>query len=130
MKLHFPHAELARLLAIARKQWELEVQTLYGEQTGPGFWLVGDHGVYLMQNGKGINGAKSQPIVYADECNPDTLPFDEWWANKNASFGGDDGAEFIDADIIIQAVGRGDDVVIELSHKHMAIYTCKGVTVQ
>ena len=40
--------------------------------------LVGDEGVYLMQNGQSI-GEGRQPLVYANECNPEKLPFDEWW---------------------------------------------------
>jgi len=35
-------------------------------------------------------------VVYAKECNPTKLKFDEWRENKRASFGGDDGVEFID----------------------------------
>lgn len=48
-------------------------------------WLVGDEGVYFM-------GADStEEIIYAEECNPERLPFDEWWAVKQATWGGDDG---------------------------------------
>jgi hypothetical protein len=35
-------------------------------------------------------------IVYARECDPTRLDFETWWANKRASFGGDDGVEFVD----------------------------------
>ena len=34
-------------------------------------------------------------VVYARECDPTKLQFETWWANKRASFGGDDGVEFI-----------------------------------
>lgn len=66
-----------------------------------GLWLVGDQGVYLMPNtSDGIHHKADGPrvVVYARECNPDTMPFDTWWANKQATFGGDDGVEFVDAD--------------------------------
>jgi Protein of unknown function (DUF3085) len=67
--------------------------TLYGVGTGPGLWLVGDEGVYLMPN----TNAKPRTIVYARECDPTKLPFDTWWENKQATFGGGDGIEFIAA---------------------------------
>ena len=89
MRLHFPWNEVAKALEEVRTA--RRIRSLYGTETGPGLWLVGDEGVYLMPN-----TATAQPtIVYAAECNPKKLDFDTWWANKRASFGGDDGVEFI-----------------------------------
>ena len=68
-----------------------EVRTLYGAVTGPGLWLVGDDGVYLMPN----TTTKPPVVVYARECDPTKLPFETWWATKEATFGSDDGVEFI-----------------------------------
>ena len=34
-------------------------------------------------------------VVYARECDPTKLEFDAWWAAKRATFGDDDGIEFI-----------------------------------
>jgi len=68
-----------------------KIRTLYGAETGPGLWLVGDEGVYLMPN----TTAKARTIVYARECDPTKLPFDTWWERKQTSFGGGDGVEFI-----------------------------------
>jgi hypothetical protein len=90
MKLHFPWAEVSKALDEVRTA--TAVQTLYGNDTGPGLWLVGDRGVYLMPNSTG----KEFTVVYARECDPTKLDFETWWANKGASFGGDDGVEFID----------------------------------
>lgn len=60
----------------------------------PGLWLVGDHGVYLCSNGKLTEGQK--PLVaYAEECNPDVN--EDWWDVKRATFGGDDGVDFLSA---------------------------------
>lgn len=69
---------------------------LYGERTGPGLWLVGDQGVYLMGNHarEAPPEGKSHPVVYAKECDP-RGDFDSWWNMKRATFGGDDGVEFI-----------------------------------
>ena len=89
MKLHFPWAEVSKALDEARRA--SSVHPLYGTETGPGLWLVGDQGVYLMPNTTG----KERTIVYARECDPSKLDFETWWANKRASFGGDDGVEFI-----------------------------------
>lgn len=75
-------------------------RTLYGSVTGKGLWLVGDDGVYLMPNttdGVHHRGDAPRVIIYAEECNPKTMPFDDWWAAKQATFGGDDGVEFLDA---------------------------------
>ena len=90
MKLHFPWAKVSKALDEVRTA--PGVQTLYGNDTGPGLWLVGDRGVYLMPNTTG----NAFTVVYARECDPTKLDFETWWANKRASFGGDDGVEFID----------------------------------
>ena len=95
MKLHFPWPEVAKILEEVRAA--TVVNPLYEQATGKGLWLVGDQGVYLMPNTK----CEGKPnVVYAKECDPTKLEFDEWWGVKQASFGGDDGVEFIDiADI-------------------------------
>ena len=90
MKLHFPWAGVSKALDEVRKA--TGIQPLYGTDTGPGLWLVGDQGVYLMPN----TTCKEFTVVYAHECDPTKLDFETWWANKRASFGGDDGVEFID----------------------------------
>lgn len=100
MKLHFPWNEIEKL--IEEVTTATTGQPLYGEDTGKGLWLVGDHGVYLMPNTTdGIHHAKlgkddRRLVVYARECNPDKMEFDDWWDNKRQSFGGDDGVEFLD----------------------------------
>lgn len=64
-----------------------------GEGEQPGLWLVGDHGVYLMSNGKLPDGARPL-VVYAEQCDPTTS--DDWFHIKRATFGGDDGVESLD----------------------------------
>jgi len=87
--LLFPWPEV--LKAVNETRSARSVQTLYREETGPGLWLVGDHGVYLMSN----TAAKASAIVYAHRCDPTKFPFDTWWEKKQATFGGGDGVEFI-----------------------------------
>lgn len=65
-----------------------------GKGAQPGFWLVGDHGIYIMSNGKLPEGKKPM-IVYAEECDPRTN--EAWFEVKHDTYGGDDGADFIDA---------------------------------
>jgi hypothetical protein len=114
MKLHFPANEIEK--ALEEIKTATTANPLYGEVTGKGFWLVGDQGVYLMPNtinGKyhgahiGKPGVKHKKIcVYANECNPDKLEFSVWWENKRASFGGDDGIEFIELATIENLIAK------------------------
>lgn len=110
MKLHFEPKDVEKLIAHTYSAKSHKV--LYGNKATakPGLWLVGDDGVYLMSNGipsipKG-NNTNKQFVVYADECNPDIQDFDEWWEVKNATFGPDDGCEFIDLERINYEFGH------------------------
>jgi hypothetical protein len=106
MKLHFPWPAIERCLQAIRTA--RTAKPLYGRHTGKGLWLVGDHGVYVMPNTTdGVCNAPRENsdrslLVYARECDPTKLDFDAWWENKRASFGGDDGVEFLDAEAIAQ----------------------------
>lgn len=97
--LHFSWNEIEKLMEEIRTA--NTAMTIYGTATGKGFWLVGDHGVYLMANTKdGVHHAKlgekdRRLVAYAKECNPDTMEFEDWWQVKRSTFGGDDGVEFI-----------------------------------
>ncbi len=73
------------------------------EREKPGFWLIGDEGVYVMSNGKLAEGQRPL-VVYAGECDPKANP--DWWDYKRRHFGGDDGVEFIDADLLIPSFDR------------------------
>jgi hypothetical protein len=44
--------------------------------------------------------------VLERECDPTRLDFDTWWANKRASFGGDDGVEFFELAAIQRFAAR------------------------
>jgi hypothetical protein len=74
--LTFPWPKV--LEALSKVRAASEFRPLYGDKTGPGLWLVGDDGVYLMPN----TTSKGRMIVFARECDPTKLPFDTWWANK------------------------------------------------
>lgn len=98
MKLHFPWPAVEQALETLRTAGT--ARTLYDQDTGKGFWLVGDQGVYLMPNTTG-----TQPVIYACECDPVKLDFDVWWQNKNATFGTDDGIEFLPMEAIENLAG-------------------------
>jgi hypothetical protein len=54
--------------------------------------MVGDEGVYFMPKRFRRAGETARsPIVYAEECNPNTMEFEDWWQNKRSSWGSDDG---------------------------------------
>lgn len=61
-----------------------------------GLWLVGDQGVYLMSN-ETLTDNNKPTVTYANEINPHTLEFDDWYDAKQAAFGGDDGVVFLEA---------------------------------
>lgn len=101
MELTFTQAALEPVLADAVECWKRGTNPLYGQEENPppGFWLVGDEGVYIMHNGK--NEDKPKHLAYALECDPNALDFDTWWDNKRATWGGDDGADYIEPEAII-----------------------------
>lgn len=104
MKLHFPWTGIEQSLEEIKTA--SAAKPLYGQETGKGLWLVGDQGVYLMPNttdGKHNRDRKENEtllVVYARECDPTSLDFDTWWENKRASFGGDDGVDFLDLETV------------------------------
>lgn len=74
-----------------------------GQDESPGLWLVGDHGVYIMSNGRLAHQAHPM-VCYADQCNPKTNP--DWYDYKHRYFGGDDGVEFLAAEEILAVADR------------------------
>lgn len=73
-------------------------RSTYGEQTGPGLWLVHDQGVYLMSNGIPHLERPGQPesskIVPARGCDP--KKDSDYWSAASDLVGGDDFVEFIE----------------------------------
>ncbi|NTF91675.1 DUF3085 domain-containing protein [Agrobacterium rhizogenes] len=96
--LSFPLTSVREVIARGRANAEANGgfrNPYYGLRRGkdeqPGLWLVGDHGVYLMSNGKLPDGGRPL-VVYAEECDPRTD--DDWFGVKRRTFGGDDGVYF------------------------------------
>ena len=92
-----------------------------GKDEKPGVWLVGDEGVYVMSNGKLAEGQRSL-VIYAEECDPKTNP--DYWHYKRQYFGGDDGIDFLDAELLvrsIEALASATHLTIEMTDDSMAI---------
>ena len=133
MKLHFDRTLVARLLAHAeaaethsptldqlfspeyQKEPVVDRMPTHDDidetRIPAGLMLVGDMGVYLMSNGKPClpdpAGAPNL-VAYAREADPRGASSD-WYDIKRASFGGDDGAEFLSAEVIRQALDATGD---------------------
>ncbi len=60
-------------------------------------------GVYILSNGKLADGQKPL-VVYSAECHPTGNP--DWWEYKRQHFGGDDGVEFIEANLLLPSFDR------------------------
>ncbi|MBX9865009.1 MAG: DUF3085 domain-containing protein [Hyphomicrobium sp.] len=136
MKLHFPWPEVLKALEEIRTA--NTTRPFYGKDLGPGLLIVGDHGIYLMPNTTdGIHHqAGEKIIVYARECDPRTMPFDDWWRTKNNTWGGDDGCEFLNnadlmalsdtpipsplmiSDLAISFTGQQMEISVEFARKH------------
>lgn len=82
-----------------------------GKDEKPGVWLVGDEGVYIMSNGKLAEGQQRPLVVYAEECDP-TINLD-YWHYKRQYFGGDDGIDFLDAEMLVRLM-RADQAATHL----------------
>lgn len=81
-----------------------------------GIWLVGDQGVYIIPNTTTFD-----TVAYADQVNPKTLPFDTWWEAKRASFGPDDGCEFLPSAEIRKGLEKGGKLELDVSRDGISI---------
>lgn len=101
VKLHFKTSEVKKL--VDHVEACKKFRGVYGMETSfkPGLILVGDDGVYLMSNGlpnltKDKTKKNKNFVAYAEESNPEKMEFDDYRHAKEATFGHDDGAEFLD----------------------------------
>jgi hypothetical protein len=93
-----------------------------------GLILVGDQGVYLMsqQSNEEVKAMGVSHVAYANEIDPTKMASDDWYDNKRAAFGGDDGtihlpAEHVEAGLRLP----GDHFVIELTPTQYGIVAPK-----
>ncbi|MFC5428056.1 DUF3085 domain-containing protein [Paraburkholderia denitrificans] len=92
--------------------------------------LVKDQGVYMLseKSDAPANG-QPRPIAYAVGCNPDTVPFDEWWDRARAEFGGDDFVEHLDPDdaVFDRIVNDGWNLEIRADASHLFLNAVRTV---
>lgn len=117
----FPVEGVKRLVELTESAGEHHVPYTGGdwgvpEDNSPGLMLVGDHGVYLMSNARGLKKDESGklPLCYATECNPETMDFDDWWEAKNEGFGGDDGVEFLTLEAVEKWIAQCDGPTLSM----------------
>ncbi|PJR12791.1 DUF3085 domain-containing protein [Sinorhizobium meliloti] len=120
MKLTFPLTQLRVLLTEAETRWPLGLRSRCGIRDPAGFWLISDQGVYLMHNGLFVEG--EQFVVYAEECNPTTMPFEAWSTAKRSSFGHACGCDFIDEQIVRDAIDAGSSLIVEFTATTMTVF--------
>ena len=125
MKLTFPRD---RVIALVEHTKAADGhKKLYDKETGPGIWMVGDDGVYLMSNAEGVlaadDGSNLHFICYANEVNPKTMEFDDWWSAKRASFGGDDGCDFLKLESVEASLALGGDLQLEVTPSSISLVT-------
>jgi hypothetical protein len=130
-QVHFLRSDVEKLLKHAleakthSKQWGDEAPSK------PQLMLVGDEGIYLMSNGEprlpDPHKPESNFVVYARECNPKKMSFDSWWSAKNRIFGGDDGAEYLDAADVQKALStypeKETHLIMQISASSISLVT-------
>ncbi|WP_425127427.1 DUF3085 domain-containing protein [Burkholderia gladioli] len=93
--------------------------------------LVKDHGVYFMsERDKRVDHGQPRQLAYAIGCNPETTPFDEWYALAHHEVGGDDMAKCFDpsTDEVFQRIFHSkDDLTVSITPNSM---TLRAVTVR
>jgi len=83
-------------------------------------WLVKDHGIYIMPRSARSGGAKVF-VAYAVECNPDQMPFDDWYSAAVRIMGGDDSADTLPCKLFETALKRSGDVRLRITPEMISI---------
>lgn len=123
MKLYFDPKKLAEIInATESGNGHIEPYTGPGwgtpEKNTPGLMLVGDRGVYILGNEAKRRSADDAGLVaYAKGCDPRID--NNWWSLKQATFGGDDGAEFIELNEAKRLLLTGDQPFVEITPEHV-----------
>ena len=54
---------------------------------------------------------KSAPLVYAQECDPTTMEFDDWWAAGEQLLGSDDSVTPIELEVFESLISKGQKLI-------------------
>ncbi len=119
MKLYFEKAQVATVIAAVENGTGHQVPYTgepWGcpEDNSPGIMIVGDQGVYIIGNDNAEEAPiKSGLIAYAVGCNPSVD--EDWWEMKQMTFGGDDGAEFLELEEAKRLLLLGQEPFVEFT---------------
>ena len=123
MKLYCEKAKVAAVIAAVENGTGHQVPYT-GEPWGrpsdyrPGIMVVGDQGVYLIGNDAAdIAPLKSGLIAYGIGCNPAVDP--DWWEMKEITFGGSDGAEFLELEEAKRLLLVGSEPFVEFTSEEV-----------
>ncbi|WP_343671334.1 DUF3085 domain-containing protein [Paraburkholderia heleia] len=108
--IHFLATDLRAVIAEARTQQCRIV-------------LVKDQGVYMLSEKGELENGRRKLIAWAVECNPNTVPFDDWWERARAEFGGDDFVEHFDCGdaVFDRVIDDGLDIQIRADARYLYI---------
>jgi hypothetical protein len=102
------------LKAIVEHAAANDAGTFYGETIERSVFLVKDQGTYLMSGGKPGQPDPSHSgegtkllVLYANEINPTTMEFDDWYDRQHSICGGDDFVEHFSPKFFQDAIARG-----------------------
>ncbi|MBU9477991.1 DUF3085 domain-containing protein [Burkholderia multivorans] len=90
--------------------------------------LVNDQGVYMMTDKTNASDdGLPRLIAYATGCNPETVPFDDWWERARTEFGGDDFVEYLDPDAAVfdRVIDDEWDLKIRTDASHLYLNAVK-----
>ena len=134
-KLKFNQADVLRCMehALAAPEHNQSfVENMDNITPKAALWLVKDDGIYVMSNGKPQDKVKRMSpngkheidgcfVAYANGYDPTK---GEVWDKCRAAVGGDDFVENLElSDGIIEALRSGDDLVVDITSKHIKILT-------
>jgi len=114
MKLTFEKVAVRRLIDHARS-CKAHRKAMGKGETGPGLWLVVDHGIYLISNGLPGLQRTGEHQAFAQEANPQVMPEDAWYQAKREAAGPHDSVDFVPADLVERGLLRDDAFVIDLT---------------
>tara|TARA_B100000614_G_scaffold262909_1_gene300678 strand:+ start:173395 stop:173772 length:378 start_codon:yes stop_codon:yes gene_type:complete len=109
-KLTFKTAEVRPLFDHAKAA--SKHRPTYGQEPIPSLHLVGDQGVYLMSSGippiAEDKDNRIHQVAYAEGTDPNDGGF-EWYENKRALYGGDDGVDAVPLHMFEKAMARDSE---------------------
>lgn len=88
--------------------------------------LVKDRGLYMMSEDGDINTETGKRrVAYADGFNPDITEFEDWYYTLNSLCGGDDFAEYLNADdpVFDDVMNTHARIMVEFSQTTITLQT-------